>query len=418
MTPEQLLDVLDLVQKSKRETRTLEIRDARAGCPRLYDALSSFSNQADGGIILFGIDKSADFREAGVCNPKELQEEIVRQSLQMEPAVNPLVTAVEKNGLWFLSAEIVGLDVLEKPCFYRGAGRLKGSCVRVDVRNEPMTDLELYGLDAFRRHMHDHMYDDASIIREAELDDLERNSLDLYIATLQNRTPNLSQMTGERILRLMNIVRDGHPTLAGLLLFGQYPQAFLPGLCILANAVAGTEIDECNSKDVRIIDSERIEGTIEEMLGRAVAFVSRNMRNGIKIDPTTGMRIDLPQYPLDAVREALLNALAHRDCGPLARHLPIRLQIFHDRLEITSPGGLFGRMTVDRLNAPANEPRNPVLIRTLGDLGVATNHHAGISTIRRIMKNQGMPEPVFTDLGDRFKVVFYDKDHAPACTSD
>lgn len=418
MTPEQLLDLLDLVQKTKRETRTLEIRDARAGCPRLYDALSSFSNQPDGGIILFGIDKSSDFLEAGVCNPMELQQEIIRQGLQMEPAVNPLVTAVEKNGLWFLSAEVIGLDVLEKPCFYRGAGRLKGSYVRVDVGNEPMTDQELYGLDAFRRHVHDRVQDDASIIREAVLDDLERDSLDLFLATLKNRTPNLSQMTGERILRLMNIVRDGHPTLAGLLLFGQYPQAFLPELCILATVVAGTIIDDFNSKGVRIIDSERIEGTIEEMLGRAVAFVSRNMRNGIKIDPATGMRIDLPQYPLDAVREALLNALAHRDCGPLARHLPIRLQIFHDRLEITSPGGLFGRTTVGCLDEPAYESRNPVLIRALGDLGAAKNRHAGIPTIRRIMRHQGMPEPVFTDLGDRFKVVFYDKDHAPACTSD
>ena len=414
MTPEQLLDLLDLVQKTKRETRTLEIRDAQAGCPRLYDALSSFSNQPDGGIILFGIDKSSDFREAGVENPKELQQEIIRQGLQMEPAVNPLVTAVEKNGLWFLSAEIVGLDVLEKPCFYRGAGRLKGSYVRVDFKNEPMTDLELYNLDAFRRHARDHVHDDASIIREAALDDLERNLLDLYLAKLKDRTPNLSRMSGERILRLMNIVRDGHPTLAGLLLFGQYPQAFLPELCILATFVAGTEIDECNSTGVRLIDSDRIEGTIEEMLGRAVAFVSRNMRNGIKIDPATGMRIDLPQYPLEAVREALLNALAHRDCGPLARHLPIRLQIFHDRLEITSPGGLFGRTTVDCLDTPAIEPRNPILIRTLDDLGVAENRHAGISTIRRIMENQGMPEPVFTDLRDRFKVVFYDKDHAPA----
>ena len=311
MTPEQLLDLLDLVQKTKCETRTLEIRDARAGCARLYDTLSSFSNQADGGIILFGIDKSADLLEAGVCNPKELQDEIFRQGLQMGPAANPLVTAVEKNGLWFLSAEIVGLDVLEKPCFYRGAGRLKGSYVRVEVGNEPMTDPELYGLDAFRRHMRDHVHDDASIIREAGLDDLERNSLELYISKLKDRTPNLSQMTGERILRLMNIVRDGHPTLAGLLLFGQYPQAFLPGLCILATVVAGTEIDECNSKGVRIIDSERIEGTIE----RAVAFVSRNMRNGIKIDPATGRRIDLPQYPLDAVREA-----------PAQRPLPPRLR--------------------------------------------------------------------------------------------
>ena len=98
MTTEELLEKLEFVQKMKCETQTLELKSAENGCPkRLYDSLSSFSNQDEGGIIIFGIDEKQGYKEVGVYDPQEIQKKINEQCLQMEPVVRPLLTVVEKN---------------------------------------------------------------------------------------------------------------------------------------------------------------------------------------------------------------------------------------------------------------------------------------------------------------------------------
>ena len=96
MTTEELLEKLELIQKMKCETSTLEIKSAEQGCPqRLYDTLSSFSNQDDGGIIIFGVDEKQGYKEVGVYDPQDIQKKINEQCLQMEPTVRPLLTVVE-----------------------------------------------------------------------------------------------------------------------------------------------------------------------------------------------------------------------------------------------------------------------------------------------------------------------------------
>ena len=101
MTTEELIEKLELIQKLKCETPTLEIKSAEKGCPKhLYDSLSSFSNQDDGGVIVFGVDEEQDFKEVGVYDPQDIQKKINEQCLQMEPVVRPLLTVAEKNGFF------------------------------------------------------------------------------------------------------------------------------------------------------------------------------------------------------------------------------------------------------------------------------------------------------------------------------
>ena len=102
MTTEELIEKLELIQKLKCETSTLELKSAEQGCPKhLYDSLSSFSNQDDGGIIIFGVDEKQNYKEVGVYDPQDIQKKINEQCLQMEPIVRPLLTVAE-----MLSAEI------------------------------------------------------------------------------------------------------------------------------------------------------------------------------------------------------------------------------------------------------------------------------------------------------------------------
>lgn len=118
MTEEELIGKLEVIQKVKAETNALEIKSAEKGCPQhLYDSLSSFSNQDEGGIIVFGIDEKQNYEEVGVYDPHDIQRKINEQCLQMEPIVRPLLTVVEKNGKSFVSAEIPGVDLSDRPVF-------------------------------------------------------------------------------------------------------------------------------------------------------------------------------------------------------------------------------------------------------------------------------------------------------------
>ena len=98
MTTEELIDLLKEIQKNKCETQNLELKSAEQGCPkRLYDTLSSFSNQDEGGVIVFGIDETQMYKEVGVYDPQDLQKKVNEQCLQMEPLVRPLLTVAEKD---------------------------------------------------------------------------------------------------------------------------------------------------------------------------------------------------------------------------------------------------------------------------------------------------------------------------------
>ena len=411
MTKEDLLEKLNEIQNSKCETQTVEIKAARLGCPRrLYDTLSGFSNQDDGGIIIFGVDEENAFEECGVYDPQDLQKRINEQCLQMEPIVRPLLSVVEKEGAYFVSAEIPGIDIAERPCYYRGKGRLKGSYVRVGDSDEPMTEYEIYSYEAFRKKYQD----DIRKVPRAALTVLDSALLDEYIVRLKAEKPNLSFLPDETIYELMSITREGAVTLSSLLLYCRYPQAFFPQLCITAVVLPGDELGMLGDSGERFIDNKRIEGTIPEMLDQAIAFVRKNMRTKTIIHPETGKREDRTDYPIAAVREAVLNSLVHRDYSVHTEGMPIQILMYPDRLEIKNPGGIYGRLRIDQLGKMQPDTRNPVLVTAMEVMALTENRYSGIPTIRRAMSEAGLRAPVFADERGTFSVTLYNDAFAEA----
>lgn len=403
MTREEFLEKLKDIQKMKCETQTLELKSALHGCPKnLHDTLSSFSNQDDGGVIIFGVDESNDYCESGVYDAQDLQKKINAQCLEMEPAVRPLLTVVEKDARSFVAAEIPGLDVSERPCYYRGRGRIKGAYIRVGDSDEHMTEYEIYSYEAFRKKYQD----DIREVPRASLAALDQDALTAYLEKLKQGKPRLAQLGDTDIYELMSVTRNGAVTLSAVLLFSLYPQAYFPQLCITAVALAGREMGETVVPGERFLDNQRIEGTIPEMLETALQFVRRNMRTKVVIDPHTGRREDRTDYPMEAVREAVLNALVHRDYSIHTEGMPVQLLMFEDRMEIHNPGGIYGRLTVDQLGKMQPDTRNPVLASALETLGVTENRYSGIPTIRRAMADYHLPAPIFRDERGSFIVVF------------
>ena len=336
MTTEELFELLEQVQKMKCETNTLELKSAESGCPkRLYDTFSSFSNQDEGGTIVFGVKEEDDYNEVGVYDVHDLQKKINEQALQMEPVVRPLMTVAEKNGRFFVSAEIPGLDLAERPCFYRGHGRLKGSFIRIGDSDEQMTEYEIYSYDAFRKKYQD----DIRTVQRATLTSLDAAALNLYIEKLKQGKPNLANLDDREIYELMSITREREVTLSAVFMFSPYPQAYFPQLCITAIVVPGKEIGDLGDAGERFIDNRRIEGNIPQMLDDAIQFVRKNMRTKTIIDPETGKREDRTDYPITAVREAIVNALVHRDYSIHTEGRTLQLIMIEERMEIRNPGG-------------------------------------------------------------------------------
>lgn len=402
MLKEELIDLIHETQCLKAEQQTVEVKTAHQGCPkRLYDTLSAFSNQDDGGVILFGLDEAQGFNIVGVYDAQDLQKHVSEQCLQMSPEVRALFTMVDIGGCVVVSAEIPGIDLSDRPCFYEGKGRLRGSYKRVGDMDKPMTEYEIYSFEAFRKKYQD----DVRIIDGCSFDTLDPSDLANYLLRLKASKPHLAALQDDQIYPLMSIVKNGKVTLAAEWLFGYYPQAFAPQLCITAVKIFGEEKGSLDPDGNRFEDNKRIEGTIPEMLEECLAFLRRNLSLSTKIDKKTGKRTDRFDLPIDAVREIVLNALVHRDYSIHTEGMPIRVELYSDRLEVKSPGGLYGRLTVDKLGKVQPDTRNPVLATAMEVLGLTENRYSGIPTVRQAMNREGKPEPEFIDTGSEFRVV-------------
>ena len=191
MLKEELVDLVRETQRLKAEQQTVEAKAASKGCPKkLYDTLSSFSNQDEGGVILFGVDESKDFDVVGVYDAQDLQKHVSEQCSQMKPEVQALFTIAEVDGCVVVSAEIPGVDVSERPCFYEGKGRLRGSYKRVGDMDEPMTEYEIYSFEAFRKKYQD----DIRTIDRCDFDTLDPSDLANYLLRLKASKPHLAAL--------------------------------------------------------------------------------------------------------------------------------------------------------------------------------------------------------------------------------
>ncbi|MCD8308224.1 MAG: putative DNA binding domain-containing protein [Clostridia bacterium] len=400
MLVSDLITLVNKIQNDKHEGQTLEVKSAHGGCPKIYDTLSSFSNQSDGGTIVFGIDEAGGFAPVGVYDVQDLLHQAGEQCKQMQPEVRAVFSVCEIDGKFFVSMEIPSADIMVLPVYYKGAGKWKGSYVRVGDADERMSEYEIYSYDAYHRQIHDDLR-----ISDAGWDSLDQTQIAQYLLNIRTNRVNIQNFTDEELLKLMGLIKDGKPTLTAVMCFSKYPQAVYPQLCVTAVLVPGTSMGDTTDGGQRFVANKRIEGNIAQMAEAAVNFVAMNMRESVAFK--NGKRVDIPEYPIEAVREAVLNALVHRDYSHFTEGMPVRIEMYLDRLEITNAGGLYGAVDIDDLGRVHADTRNKTLISVLEAMRVIENRYSGIPTIRRKMKELGLPEPLFTDRKGLFKVTLF-----------
>lgn len=337
MTREELESLIAEVQHRQSELNDVEVKSARAATPkRLYEAVSALANRTGSGVILFGLDENADFGVVGVKDAHRLQSDIGDlASSEMEPALRPEFTVEDIGGKTIVAVEIAEVPTVQRPCYYKPAGLQKGAYIRVGNTNRQMTDYEVFGyVSAWAQPTFDE-----EPVPEATMDDLDQDRLDAYLDQLRRTRPKAGFLRGprENAISHLRIVRDvdgtPRPTLAGLLAFGKYPQQFLSQLVITFLQFYGTTETEKTPRGERFLDNRKFEGPIPEMVAETVNHVLATIRKSSLIEGL--FRRDVPEFPEEAVREAVLNAVAHRDYSPYVRGSYTQVRLFADRQEVT-----------------------------------------------------------------------------------
>ncbi|MCS6844637.1 MAG: helix-turn-helix domain-containing protein [Caldilineales bacterium] len=364
-------------------SETLAFLPETASPRRLAETLVALAN-GHGGALVLGV--SSGGRLSGLASPREAQDRAIAAALMADPPlVLPLPEVVSVDG--------VAVCVVHVPPGLPHAYSLKGQYLtRTGSENRPLTTPELRSLLMARGSVSF----ESLPVHEATREDLD----DAQVAQYMERLSGLTATSLSAALLTRGCLKPAEPgrfvpTYAGLLLFGRNPQQFLPSAEIIAVRYAGATMgDEFVREDIR--------GTLPQQIRRAEAFIAANMRRGWRI--RSFEREEVTEYPLAVAREAVVNAVAHRDYG--VRGDSIRLLMFSNRMEVYSPGRLPGHVTLDNL-VTERFSRNEVIVQVLSDLGFIERLGYGIDRMIAAMQEAGLPAPRFEETANGFRVTLY-----------
>jgi ATP-dependent DNA helicase RecG len=410
MNQHEALKLIEAVRRSRFEGSEIEVKAAHRGLPhRLYETLSAFANHTDGGVVLLGLDEDQAFAVVGVAEPQQRLAELGDMASRMIPPLRltPIVIQVEGNPV--IVFEVPECSYRRKPCYYGPSGLNSGAYIRVGNSNRRMTDYEIFTYVSSRGQP---VYD-REPVRSAKLEDLDQEKVVGYLSRIKREQVRLwrrlrlaEKPYPEQLCALDLAVRlngDLHPTLAGLLVFGVWPQKYFPSLMITFVHYPGTEPGIKGPRGERFLDNRKFNGRLDEMVEDAVQRVVSNMRHGTLVEGIFHQTV--LEYPEEAVREAIANAVAHRDYSAQALGSQIRIEMYADRLVVITPGGLHGPVNEENLEEEL-ATRNQLLMRLLEEMGIVENRGSGIPAMIAAMREAHLEPPQFQDTRASFRVIF------------
>lgn len=392
---------LDRLMAEGESERVALLRE-RTRPDALAETLAAFANR-NGGTILLGIGGRVRPKLEGLHDPAAAEELALEAALICTPPLLlPLPRRVAFGEQTILLIEVpAGL-----PHVYSVHGKY---VIRAGVANVPILPHTLRQLLLDRGAV-----GWEKLPADATLAELDSAKIQRYLERVG--APALNDPFGwmERRGCITRREGAGHelppeqvyiPTNAGILLFAKDIERHVPQCEITLVRYPGVEMsDEFERADIR--------DTLPEQARRAERWLRDNMRSGSKM---VGLeRQDWTEYPPAVMREALINAIAHRDYA--VRGEGIRIALFGDRLECYSPGRLPGHVTVDNLREERYS-RNEVLVQVLSDLGLIERLGYGIDRMLKLMASEGLPPPAFRETAAGFVVTLQGRSIAQATQS-
>lgn len=387
MTPEEFERLIN-----QREGETLDFKQEMPSSSDLTKLVTAFYNTR-GGPIVFGVEDGTR-RLVGVPNPQGIEEGVVnilhaRCSLD----VMPTIEFVPYQGMEFVVVKCP--QGARKPYLVSGETR---PYVRVGSSNREAQDEEI------RRLYIEGSEGGFEVLpcRGATLVDLSERLIAAYVRRREETSGRSLGLSSEEMLRSLScLVKDGErwvPTNAGVMLFAEDPQRFVSQAEVACVRFKGTDV-------VGYIDRRDMHGPLYQLVDDAEQFIYRHMKVGRRIEGFVG--VEYREYPQEAVREAIVNAVVHRDYS--RRGQRIRVFVFDDRIEVYSPGPLPPGVSLEKMRRLEAQSvlRNPIIVGVFRDLGSRYIERLGTG-IRRMalaMEGHGLPRPQFEEVGSEFRVT-------------
>lgn len=351
----------------------------------LAECLVAFAN-GDGGLIVLGLDEQGQVTETIW---EEEAEGALREAASLcRPPVPSQWQPVEKD-----QGEFVGINVSRSPELHSlYDGRV---LIRSGSWNRPLAGEEVRALANSKNTAEF----ETEVVSGARSSDLDADIIRDYLERREARGAAKVTSTDELLFEIGATDRDGNPTTIGILLFGKNPQAFFPQSGIVFVKFMSTE-PRGEDGGVGYGRRDELSGPLSRIIDRAWNVIYEEMRVGATVNKLE--REELTEYPRFAVREALVNAVAHRDYRISGRRIEIRM--YADRMEIISPGGLPGYMTLDNL-VEEHFSRNPRLVGGLYQWGYIEELGLGIDQMIEEMTQAGHPPPTFRAASHAFTVT-------------
>ena len=355
----------------------------------LAECLVALAN-GDGGLIVLGVDDEG--RPSGNIWEEEAEGALREAVLMCRPPVPTQWQPVEQG-----AERLVGIYVPRSTELHSlHDGRV---LVRSGSDNRPLSGDEIRSLSNSKNSAEF----ETEPVPGARPSDLDATVIRDYLDRREGRGTAKVSSTDELLFEIGAMDREGSPTTIGILLFGRNPQAFFPQSGVGFVKFPGTEP---GGEDGGIGYGRRdeITGPIARVVERTWNVIFEEMRVGAQVNQLE--REELTEYPRFAVREALVNAIAHRDYRIKGRRIEVRM--YADRLEIISPGGLPGYMTIDNL-VEEHFSRNPRLVNGLYQSGYIEELGLGIDQMIEEMVQAGHPPPQFRATPHLFTVTLSNK---------
>lgn len=362
------------------ESETLEFKEKFDD--RTVESAVAFAN-AKGGLILIGVSDKGNV--TGIDIGKETLAKWANQvSDKTEPQLIPEIEVLEFEG-----KKVVAVKVPEYPI---KPVSVRGRCFkRVNNSNRSMNSQEIAEMHLQSTGMSWDRFPAAG----KSLEDLDLEKVRRYIrkAKASGRKGFGEEEDPVQVLEKLELVKDGKPTWAAGLLFCKDEKRFLSQAVIHCGRFKDRTL---------VIDDRLIEGTLFEQVEEAMGFVRKN--TSVKFVMTgKPERKEVWDYPLEAIREAVVNAVCHRDYTALA-HIEIR--IYENELIVWSPGGLpLGLSMEDLLKPHASKLRNKGIAEVFFDTGIIEQWGSGIEKMINYCREAGVQEPIFEEY-QGFRVIF------------
>lgn len=373
------------------ESKTLELKVQLPQGEQLAKTLIAFANTSGGKLVL-GVN---DQREvAGIQTDEfDLMDQIA--SLvhdQCQPTLLPNIYLETVQGKTLVIVQVYRGSQL--PYHLNSKGRDTGTYVRLGATNRQASLAMIHELERQRLHQ--------SFDEQTAWD----TSLDtLNLTPLQQAFERVGKPFDKARMKSLKLIKteqgQDHPTHGLMILLGLYEQVE-----IKCSRFKGTNM-------AVFLDKKECRGDLFSQLAQAEAFIKNHLH--LKAEILGLQRTETWEIPLPALREALVNAVVHRDYSNDGRD--IKLGIYDDVVNLVSPGGLPNGLTLDEALKGRSEIRNKVIARVFKELGYIEQWGSGISRISELCKAAGNSAPRFSETGDFVDIEFHRTEIAEGSSS-